>query len=174
VYVSKKRNEVPQPPEPPEVKRAINLYPYQWIGIPLMLLIPILAVFGVFGDRYNRVTQTGNGLEIEINYGTHLRYKTLNPLEISVRNMGGETLERLVVSIDRDYIENFTNVQFKPDVARLNDKFYEVEFENMPAGDTRVVTVELQGERPGQHSGTITASTGGGAVQTSIETFVFP
>lgn len=42
--------EVPQPPEVPDIKRRIQLHPWQWIGIPLFLLIPILALFGVFGE----------------------------------------------------------------------------------------------------------------------------
>lgn len=163
------------PPGPPEVRRSFALYSFQVIGLPLLILFPVLALLGVFGETFDQVQAASDALEMTVDYPSRYRYKMINDLQVSVRNNSDQTLQTLTVSFSSDYIDRFSTVTFTPDVSRVTGDIYEVELTEVAPGETQVIRVEIQGEQYGQHTGHITAAADGLApVEVQVATFIFP
>lgn len=168
-------NEVPQPPQPPPFERRLKFPPLQIVGMVYILILPVLAVLGVFGESFASIDASGPTLEMSVDYPSRYRYKMTNPVNVTLRNVSGEVLDTVTVSFDADYIDQFSNVTFTPSVDTVTGNEYQVELTDIGPGETRVVTVEIRAERYWRHSGTITASPGSGEpIEVKISTTVFP
>ena len=167
--------KVVEPPEPPEIERRIEFHRLQMIGMPFILLIPLLALFGLFGESFDEAQAANSQVELRVDHPTRLRYKAVNAMEISVRNISAQEVPTITVTIDSDYVDKFAQVSFIPEVDEVTDEVYEIELQNVGAGEARQISIDFQGDEFGLHTGTITAQPEGGeAAQTQISTFVFP
>jgi hypothetical protein len=173
--VGEKSKKAEQPPQPPDVAHRLQFYPWQLIGVGLIMLVPVLALLGVFGESRGATHASGAGLEVRVEYLTRLRYKMLNPMTVSVQNMSTQSIPTLTVAVDRAYIEGFSDVTFTPDADEITGSDYVVELIGVPPGETRVVTVSLEARRYGRFTGRVRAAAGDGApAEARVETFVFP
>jgi hypothetical protein len=73
--------------EPPHIERKVELQRAQWIGIPLLMVLPILALAGVLGDAREEVTASGGGIEMRVSFPQRGR-QTQHALEAQVTNSG--------------------------------------------------------------------------------------
>lgn len=164
-----------KPPQPPEIRRRLQFSRLQKVAFPLIFLVPILALAGVFGDSFDAVNAANSQLMVDIEYPTRFRYKMMNPIHASIHNTSGQHLPSVIVNFDRDYIDGFSNVTFTPEVKFITDEAYVLELTELPPGEIRVVLVEIEADKYGRHHGTITAVPGAGeSVSVSFDTFVFP
>lgn len=155
----------------PQVKSRIRLWPYQWPGVIILLLIPILALFGIFGVTTKTVTETNNGIKAFIEYPTKLRHGQNHSIRVELTNMSNRALSDLVAKFNPDYIHRFSNVSFVPEPRQA----YQVEVGGLAAGESRTVLVEFTADRYGYHNGQVTVSSGGTELLTSnVKTLVFP
>ncbi len=165
-------------PQAPEIKEKWIFKNVQKFGVPLLMLIPLLALFGLFGESFETVRADGEALSVEVRYPTRLRYKMTNPLTVSVENISSQTVPTVTVKVSEDYISAFTAVTFRPSVAVITPDAYYVQLSNLQAGETRRVVVDLQAERYWSHEGSIGVAAGSLAAPSDIEldvgTFVFP
>ena len=161
----------PNPPAAPKIERRLRLYPLQAIGIPILALPAVLALFGVFGERRASVEAAGGALELRVDYPERYRYMTIDNLEILVRNVSAAAIDTLTVGIDSTYVSGFSQVTFVPGA----DEAYEVDLLGVEPGEWRRVHLELQGEDYGRHRGRVRATTGGAdTVGVEISTRIFP
>lgn len=166
---------IPRPPEPPDVDRKLQFYPWQLAGIMLIALVPILALFNVFGEAVETTGATGTSLEVSVMYPARYRYKMIDPVQISVHNISSQSIPTVTVRIDRSYLDSFSNVTLTPSAKTITEDAYEVELTDLKAGETRRVVAEIQAEKYGSHEAVIaTVPEGAEPVEVSIETFVFP
>lgn len=171
----KKKQQNLEPPQPPSIKREFKLNPIQIIGIPLMMLVPILALLGAFGESDHAVTASNPGLEMHIEYPTRFRYKMTDSVTLSLSNTSSEPFSRVEIAFDRNYVEGFSTVSFTPSVKHVTDTAYVVELSDLQPAETRVISVSIQAENYGRHSGSITATPDAGQpLRVSIATFTFP
>jgi hypothetical protein len=63
-----KGNPDASPPSPPEIQRKLAFYPYQIIGLVMILAVPLLAVLGVFGETFAEVTASNSNLAVQVTY----------------------------------------------------------------------------------------------------------
>jgi hypothetical protein len=173
--VSNEQTNIQQPPSAPPMKRAFRMYPFQYVGIAIVILIPILALFGVFGESFAEIEQSNDDLRVEITYATRYRYKMINSLTISIENRSVQTLSPLTVEVSRDYVNQFSTVAFSPSETRVTHAAYEVVLQDVIPGAVRVVTVELQGENYGSHDGNVTVHAEEiEVISIPIRTLIFP
>lgn len=173
--MEKKEKDNSRPPEPPETSRKIQFHLVQLIGIPLILIIPVLALFGVFGESEEKVGAANSEFEMQVEYPSRFRYKQINPLEVSLRNISSNKIPVLTVAFDRSYISEFSETQFTPDVKDVTGTNYKVELRDIEPGETRRVSVSLQGEHYGLHKGAVTAlAENGSKAEVKVSTFIFP
>ncbi len=169
--------ETAQPPQPPEIEPKFILSRVQWIGLPLLMLLPILALFGVFGEASTAVSDSSDVLDMEVEYATRYRYRMLNTMEVSLENLSAQAIPTLTVRFDEDYISKFSSVVFSPQLDKITDEDYVVYLQDVQPGDIRIVNIEMQGDRYGRHSGVVSATAGEdshGRVQVEVSTFIFP
>lgn len=173
--MSKEEQNNQHPPKPPEFIRKFKFNLVQLIGIPIFLIIPVLALFGVFGESADKVRASSAEFEMQVEYPTRFRYKQVNPVEVSLRNTSSQIIPALTVSFDHFYISKFSETQFTPQVKEVIENSYKVELNYIQPGETRRVSVSLQGEHYGRHNGSITAETERGSrADVNISTIIFP
>jgi hypothetical protein len=164
-----------EPPQPPPVRHRLSLYPGLWIGVLLLLIVPVLSLFRVFGQTYDSPQAASDALQLRVEYPTRTRYELPEVASVFVTNQSGEVQPTITVTISYEYINAFTNVSFEPAPDYVTDTQYVVELDNVPAGETRVIELELSGGKYWEQRGTVSASVEGGeSVQVELSTFVFP
>lgn len=159
-----------RPPQAPEIERRLQLRRFQWIGLPLLMLIPILALTGAFDERRTSAAGANALLELRIDFPSRLRKPQVSRLEIEVRNLSVEHLDAGVVSFDPAYLAAFSRVQLIPSPA----KPYTVELRDLVPGEARQVRLEGEGKRYGWHSGEVIASAADSQVRVQVSTFLIP
>ena len=160
----------PQPPQPPRIRRRFHLAPWRWLGLGVMLLVPVLALFGLFGERWATAERLSTSLLVQVEYPTRYRYKMLNAITVRVRNRSPQALDTVTVAFDTGYVLRFSTVIFTPSVSRA----FEVPLTNVAPGETRLVTAEIQGEKYGRHEGTVTVTAGTDSAAIPVHTTIWP
>lgn len=158
------------PPSPPEQTRHIRLYRWQWVSMALMVLLPMLAVFGVF-DKKAIVARTATSeLAMEVQYYSKLRYKKGNRLLVSVVNTSRRMLDRVTITCDSAYLAAYEEPSFLPSATRA----YSVDIDSLAPGERRDVSIEGRIEQMWNNSGYVTAIAGNNRLSVAVHTFVFP
>lgn len=161
-------------PQPPPFQRKLQIAPLQLIGISLLALLPILALFSVFGESINVKSASNSEISMQVEYVTRYRYRMQDAMSISVTNESPQP-STITVSIDRDYINHFSDITFVPEVARVSVDAYEVDLRAVKSHETRLVTVQMQGEHYWTKSGVVSAMLAGGhPVTVEVSTTIFP
>jgi hypothetical protein len=160
-----------QPPEPPELPRHLRLYRSQWIGVPLLMLVPVLALLGVFGESRARTGAAGAGLELEIDYPIRIRTGQRTGIDVTVRNRSTASAERLTVVFDTAYFQRVADVRFIPPTSAA----FEVSLPPLAPGAEELVRVEFDAEQLWRQAGWIGVRPNeGDATSARIRTFIFP
>jgi hypothetical protein len=174
--VSKKDDsEVQKPPQADRIHPRLTMYNYQKIGIPILLLVPILALLGIFGVSTEQVQAENDAIAVTIEYPTRLRYKVLDTIDVRVTNQTDAVLESVIVQFEREYINQFSESTFMPDVSQITEHYYEVELQAIPAGESRHINVTVESERIGYHRGEIVVQIpSSDSLQFQLNTLAFP
>lgn len=144
--------------------------PLHWFGMLVIAAIPVCAALGLFGSAGDTRTASTPSLEITVNYPSRCRYEMLELLEVRVRNRSDRTLERVTVVFGPSYLNGFAQAQFTPAPERA----FEVELTQLQAGETGLVSAEIQGENYGRYTGQIVARAGDESASVDVSTFIFP
>ena len=156
--------------EPPEVPLRVSLTIRQWIGLPLIAAIPLLAILGLFGERAADVTAHSASLSVRVTYPVRFRYRQVQQLRVTVRNNSPATLDTVLVSFDTAYISRFSNVRFDPSPIAA----FVVPIRRLAPGAVGDAFAEVYGEQYGRNRGRIVVTTRGDSVVIPVSTFVFP
>lgn len=163
------------PERAPDIERRVAFRPTQAIGLPLILILPVLALFKVFDTTPARIVGEADGLRLELKYLERLRYRSFDPMEVTLVNETGGTLAKVKVTVDRNYVDRFFQPQFLPDVAEQDENGYVVEIDDFKSGDRRTVSLYLEADEVGRKDGRVIAEAEEGPrVEASFSTFVFP
>jgi hypothetical protein len=164
-------SELPDPPGAPEVERRVHLYPGQRIGIPILFLLPLLALLNVFGERREEVTVADERLSLAVEYPTRLRSGQRTEITVRVTNVSSEPAGVAMVTFGSEYLSRFSQLSFTPSPRHA----YHVDLVPGEPGATAIVRLELEGRRPWMHHGEVALRTGEGpAMRVRLRTFVFP
>lgn len=158
----------------PHLKRKFRLWWHQWIGLPVLLAIPVLGLTGVLGDSTEQiapVTDPQNQLEISGEYPKRLHYGKPEQIELTIMNKSGRVLNDVVVKFDPNYMKQFGDLMFVPGI----EEAYRVKLSTLRPGESKQVLVSLRGEKYGPHDGKIEAQLGGRTIASvDVKSFVFP
>lgn len=163
-------NDTPYPAAP-EINRRIGVPRWRMVGLLLVPVVPLLAIAGVFGESWARAAADGPNVSVQVEYPSRFRYKMLNSVAVSIRNQSARAIDTITVRVDSSYALRFSTVVFTPAAERA----YEVPLTDIAPGETRLVVIELQGERYGRHTGGLhIESTNGDTLAIPLSTLVFP
>lgn len=163
-------SEADQPPQPPDIRRRLRFEPFHLVGLLVFAAVPALALFGVFGERWERAYARAGALELSVLYAERYRYRQISSVEVLVTNTSGRWIDTLTVAFDTAYISRFSNIMISPPPVRG----YEVDLFAIEPGGTRLVVAEIQGFRYWRHRGAIIAAAGADTARVEVETLVFP
>jgi hypothetical protein len=164
----------PQPPQPPEFDRKLQFYPFHLLGIALLILVPVLALLGVFGETSAVVQGASNGIELEVHYSNRIHFQGLDGTEIRIRNTTGNVISSLTVAIDKAFLDNFSDLAFTPEVTQITEAAYLVELSEVQPGETRIVTYDSRGKIAGSHLGNVTVVSADNGPTVVLETLIIP
>jgi hypothetical protein len=150
--------------------RRFALTRKQQIGLPFLVAIPILSVFGVFGERQAETHITTAGFVATIRYPERFRYRQSQSLEVTVTNLMPNELDTVTVSLDTAYVSRFASVRIEPAPSSA----FVIDLVHIRPGKSGLVSAELSGERYGRQHGVITVATKRDTASASISTLVFP
>jgi hypothetical protein len=159
------------PPAPPELPRRLRLYAVQWIGVPLLVALPLLALLGAFDERRATIEVSSLELQLRIDYPARSRYKEINTFLISVENRAQHALDAVHVVLDPALVDGFTRLEFIPAASSANT----IALLGLQPGEAREVQVILQAERSWRRAGEIIATSGAhDTARVHLRTFVLP
>lgn len=161
--------DLPDPPSPPDAPRHVRLHPHQWIGLALLAVLPILALMGLFGETWETEVARGRGLDVVVGYPDRYRYKQVNSLEVELRSTSGQPLDTLAVALDTAFVRRFSGVSANPPFIRP----FVSHVTDLEPGESRLVVIELQGERYGRHEGVLTVS-GPDTIRVPLSILILP
>ena len=165
------RSDDPPFPQAPEIERRIRIPRWRAIGVLVILAVPAMALAGVFGESWDRAAATGPNVAVQVEFPTRYRYKMLNSINTSITNRSARPIDTITVRLDSSYALRFSTVVFTPAAERA----YEVPLTDVAPGETRLVVIEIQGERYGRHRGRMhIQSTNGDTLAIPISTVIFP
>ena len=163
-------NRLPKPPEPPRMPRRVRLHRFQWIGLPIILLAPIvLAVAGVFGESWETVEADAAGFRVVVDYPVRFRYKQLNEIRVAIESRSLGPADTVMVSVDTTYARGFSTITSTPAFERP----YTTRVGGLRPGERGLVMIELQAERYGAHAGDLVVAAAD-TVRVRLRTVVFP
>jgi hypothetical protein len=159
-----------EPPEPPEHDRRLELAWPQLIGVPLIALVPVLAIAGVFGEHWTTRSAESARVGVTVEFPDRLRARPSKAMTVAVQNRSSVLLDTVEVIFDSTYVGRFMEVAFIPEARDA----YVVTLTDIPAGATSRVHVELASDRVGRHAGRVSVRTRDDSVAIDVRTIVFP
>jgi hypothetical protein len=159
-----------EPPRPPDQDRRLELGRLQLIGIPLLAVIPALAMAGVFGESWTSASARGTALGVLVEYPSRFRARLSKPISVVVENRSTEVLDTVEVSFDSTFVDRFPAIVFVPEPMDA----YVVSLANLTPGEQRRIHVEIDGDRAGRHRGRVVVRARGDSAAVELRTTVFP
>lgn len=160
-----------RPPPAPSIERRLRLHPAQWIGVPLLLLVPLLAVLGLFGEARETLDAHAAAISVEANHPTRSRHGLPGHLWLEVRNDSPGVIDTVTVELDPAYAAGFSKLEASPAFERP----YLIRLVEVNPGESRRVRLEFEQERYGWRRGELRVrSSGGDTARIRLRTFIFP
>ena len=138
-----------------------------------LLILPALALAGVLQSESSHLKKSGP-VELDVTYHRILRDRSDQPLVVRAANASGKVINKLTVTLSREYVSDFDQVEFQPEPDRLTSDEVVFEFDNVEPGQARDVVFDFQADRPGRKSGIVRASADGASTSLDFSTFVLP
>jgi len=158
------------PPPPPETERRIRLRPLQWVGVPLVLVLPVvLGALGVFGESWDTAHASSSTVSATVHWPTRFRYKQLNEIQVRVENRTAAPIDTVTIVVDTTYLSRFSTVRGVPAL----DEPYRLHLLDVRPAEPRLAIIELQAERYGRHRGLLSIIAGDTA-RVPLWTTIFP
>jgi hypothetical protein len=141
--------------------------------VPLIAIVPLLALVGVFGEARTTATTVAQDVVLEVEHAERVRHSMPAPLTVTVHNRGTTTLEDVVVRVERRYLDAFTEVSFTPSAASVAED-YVIELGDIGAGDERRVAIDGRARSYWAHDGAVDVDAAGAGLSVRVGTLVLP
>lgn len=168
-------NQVKQPPEAPEMPRYLHFHAFQLLMIVILMLVPVLSLFGVLGETTGQVTSEDADSLLTVAYPARAHYETRSQVRVETLNTSDSPLNNVTIQFDRAYFDQFSALSFNPTLSQITEAAYIVELGDIPAGASRMVTLDLVAKHQGNQRGLISLSSDNREIsRVMLDTFVFP
>jgi hypothetical protein len=159
------------PPPAPDLPRRVRVNPSQWVGLPLLLLVPVLALGGVLGERRQLRTMHDDHTRIEVEYPTRLRARQHSTVVVRIVKLNGTSADSVRVMFDESWLGRFDDVDLTPDPQHG----WTVLLADFEVGEQVEVRLGLEAGRPGRSRGQVRVEGGARAGhEIVLSTFVLP
>lgn len=164
-----------RPPPAPAFARRLRFDLPELMGLPVLAMLPLLALFGVFDEQRASSKAEHGGLVLEVDYPGRLRFEQDAVLDLVVRNDRDQPQRGLRLAIDRRYLARFDNLRFEPPSGTLHSDHWELLLPPLAAREVRHVRIEVRAAAAGVHGGHFAlAATDGTRLGATIQTLIWP
>lgn len=125
------------------------------VGMSVVALLPLLAVFGVFGINRATTTATSETLAVRVAHPSVQRFKVRQPLRITVTNTAATALPVIEVALSVPYVFAFSDVALTPSPDHIDGDTYVFELSDIAPGETRTIATEMQAQLYWRHRGSV-------------------
>lgn len=170
------RPAAPQrPPPAPDFQRRVNFDAAERIGVPLLLLLPLLALAGVFDQQVRSLHSRQGELSLHISYPAISRLHLQGALAIDVHNHGSQPLNDVQISVEQRYLRHFDQLSFLPGELQLDGQLYRARLKPLAPGQSRRLLLALRPQRAGLHEGHVFVQRSGSPLQANrLRSFIYP
>jgi hypothetical protein len=160
-----------QPPPPPELDRHIRFHRAQWVALPLLLAIPLLALLDFFGPAPRTVRAAMPQVLLEVEYPARTRAGRMDGIHIAISNTGATPIDTFTLAVDSAYLRAYREVAFVPPA----DASFRVPLSRLEPGDVHVVSISARPRGLGRRQGEVVLATPDSPpVRVLLSTFIFP
>jgi len=157
-------------PDPPSMRHRIHLPVLQWIGLPLMVVPPALALAGVFDPHDVHHERRVGALVVEVTAPDRGRLNRNLELEVDVYNGGARALDP-EIAISPEYLAGAQSIEMVPSPERA----WATRLRDLAPGERRRVEVDWLGDRGGVQRGVLRISDGEEhEARIELQTLIFP
>jgi len=90
------------PPEPPPGTARLRLTRLQLFGLPVLFLVPILALFGLLGEHFTTAHARGAGVALDARYPDRAHYRQPLSMRLHVRNETTTRMDTVTIVLAHD------------------------------------------------------------------------
>ena len=166
----RKKKQPTEPPELPELRRKLKFGLMQMAGLALLVLIPLLALFEVFGQGDASVTGRSGALTLTVEYPPRLRFGTAEVIVTQVTNTSSAVMDTITVIFDSSLVSKVAEPRFTPPVTRA----FELDLLHVRPGESRRIELDFYAEEYWSHTGNVLAVHAGDTARARVQTFVLP
>lgn len=167
--------QLSRPESPPELKRRILLSFHQCVGGGLLLLIPLLALGNLLGDRSRSIEVRGDEVVAHADFPEGARYGSPVQLVLTLHLSPGDPAREVRVLVQGGYLEHFIQIHALPEIHEVRGEEYV--FRLHRRGNERELTlrIDLTPAKFGWAEGRLRIERDGrAALEVPLRTFVFP
>ena len=167
----------PLPRPPPSYARVVRLGALEWVGIPLLALLPLLSLANLLGPSEDHLAaETPGALAVNLTHPSRLRHQGTGELVVAVTNTGTQAAQDLVVSLDEAYLSRFLGAETTPAPSAIVAGRVRVPLPPLAPGERASVRVRLEADDWGRLPGWVELGGAGQAAPTRLAftTLVLP
>lgn len=109
------------PEHPPLIRRRLSLSLEHWAGLLLLLSIPLLAVFGLLGDKEATMEVSGGSFLLKASVPVIVREGETVRIRASLVALEGAEARPVAFFVSRAYLDRFDHVESAPKPAAMTD-----------------------------------------------------
>ncbi|MBZ5713379.1 hypothetical protein [Nannocystis pusilla] len=144
-----------EPPTAPEIERRLQFHRLQMIGVPLLLVAPVLALAGRLGDARERVEIVERGVGLAVEFPVRDHFEDWSRIEVTVANDTGAPLSGVRAEFARGLFDFLSRPVFHPGLERIDDDAYVVGLGDIAAGEAHSVVVDYLPNSYGRLAGVV-------------------
>jgi hypothetical protein len=152
------------PPPPPEIERRLQFHREQWLLVPLMFVVPLLALLGVLGGTRERAAIDLGGITLTVEFAPRDHLEDWGRIEVTVVIRSPAPLLDARVEFTRDMLDRLWQPTFHPPLRRIDAGWYVVPLGEVPPGEARAVTLDYRSTDPGRLAGAVRVRSGDAAL----------
>jgi hypothetical protein len=171
------KSPLPLPRPPSSYARVVRLGALEWVGIPLLALLPVLSLASLLGPSEGHLDGEAPGaLAVNLTHPSRLRHQGTGELVVAVTNTGNQPTQDLVVALDEAYLSRFQRAEATPAPSAIVDGRVRVSLPPLAPGERASVRVHLEADDWGLLPGWVELGGAGQAAPTRLafSTLVLP
>lgn len=161
--------------KPPEFSRRVVMPFAQMAGFAMLLVLPLLALCGLLGDRKQTMTADSDGLAVEVVAPLTARFRNKARMQVHVSASPALAGRRVTLTLAKEFIGRFGDVSARPEATGWTAAGAVFEHTLSGGAETWPILIELTPEKAGWARGTLSVAVESGpGVELKFKTLVLP
>lgn len=140
----------------------MELYRFQWVGLAVIAVLPVLSFTGILGDATTTDRISGARVVVTVERPSQWRISQLRTMEVRFHNRSGAMVDSLHLALDSSVMRHFV----VEDALPAMEEPFTIPIGSLAPGQQRTAVLQLRANRFGASRGSLIVS---GADSASLE-----